>query len=320
MATLVTGGTGFVASNIVRMLAEQGEHVVVFDIAPPSDLLLKYIEPWGSRITFIQGDILNQNALEATSQHKITKIIHAAVFTGILPHIESGRSKDIVAINVMGTTNVLELASSLSVERFVYVSSGSVYGDDHPDPIVTEASITRPHTLYAVTKHASELVTRRYGELHGFSTVSVRLGSPFGPMEQITNHRENQSLLKEWTRNIILGLPVQVGDQSVERTFTYVLDIARGICAVLNAPSLSYDLYNVSTGHKTTLKQILSVLRDLHPDIHVLDHAALGPPPHGNNFMGSERLISDLGFCPQYDLPSALKEYLDWRSTNNFIE
>ena len=148
MATLVTGGTGFVASNIVRMLAEQGEHVVVFDIALPSYLLLKYIEPWGSRITFIQGDILNQNALEATSQHKITKIIHAAVFTGILPHIESGRSKDIVAINVMGTTNVLELASSLSVERFVYVSSGSVYGDDHPDPIVTEASITRPLWKY----------------------------------------------------------------------------------------------------------------------------------------------------------------------------
>ena len=184
--------------------------------------------------------------------------------------------------------------------------------------MVTEASTTRPHTLYAVTKHASELVTRRYGELHNFPTVSVRLGSPFGPMEQVTGHRANQSLLKEWTGNIVQGLPVKVGDQSVERAFSYVLDIAGGICAVLNAPSLSYDLYNVSTGDKTSLKRIITVLRELHPDFQVLDSVELVPPPHGSNFMTSERLMTDLGFRPQYDLRSALKEYLDWRTTNNY--
>ena len=318
MTTLVTGGTGFVASNIVRMLAKQGEQVVAFDIAPPSDLLLTYIKPWANKVTFIQGDILNRIDLEMTHEHGITKIVHAAVFTGILPHIEAGRSKDIVDINMMGTTNVLELASLLSVKRFIYVSSGSVYGDDHPDPVVTEASIPRPHSLYAVTKYASELVTRRYGELHNFPTVSVRLGSPFGPMEQVTGHRANQSLLKEWTGNIVRGLPVKVGDQSVERSFTYVLDIAGGICAVVNAPSLSYDLYNVSTGDKTSLMQIIEVLRELHPDLQVLDRVDVGPPPHGGKFMKSERLITDLEFCPQYDLRSALKEYLDWRRTNNF--
>lgn len=318
MTTLVTGGAGFVASNIVRMLAKQGEQVVAFDIAPPSDLLLTYIKPWANKVTFIQGDILNRIDLEMTHEHGITKIVHAAVFTGILPHIEAGRSKDIVDINMMGTTNVLELASLLSVKRFIYVSSGSVYGDDHPDPVVTEASIPRPHSLYAVTKYASELVTRRYGELHNFPTVSVRLGSPFGPMEQVTGHRANQSLLKEWTGNIVRGLPVKVGDQSVERSFTYVLDIAGGICAVVNAPSLSYDLYNVSTGDKTSLMQIIEVLRELHPDLQVLDRVDVGPPPHGGKFMKSERLITDLEFCPQYDLRSALKEYLDWRRTNNF--
>ncbi len=155
MTTLVTGGTGFVASNIVRKLVEQGEQVVAFDILPPSDLLLAYVKPWARRVTFIQGDILNRTDLELTREHGITKIVHAAVFTGILPHIEAGRSKDIVNINMMGTTNVLELARLLSVQRFIYVSSGSVYGDDHPDSAVTEASIPRPHTLYAVTKYAS---------------------------------------------------------------------------------------------------------------------------------------------------------------------
>ena len=320
MPTLVTGGPGFVASNIVRPLAKQGEQVVAFDIAPPSDLLLTYIKPWANRVTFMQGDILNRSDLEMTREHGITKIVHAAVFTGILPHIEAGRSKDIVDINMMGTTNVLELASLLSIKRFIYVSSVSVYGDDHPDSVVTEGSLPRPRSLYAVTKYASELVTRRYGELHDFSTVSVRLGSPFGPMEQVTGHRANQSLLKEWTGNIVRGLPVKVGDQSVERTFSYVLDIAGGICAVVKAPSLSYDLYNVSTGDKTSLKQIIEVLRELRPDLQVLDQVGVGPPPHGGNFMKSERLITDLEFCPQYDLRSALKEYLDWRRANHFEE
>ena len=320
MATLVTGASGFVASNIVRMLIEQGERVVAFDIVPPSDLLLAYIKPWARRVTFIQGDILNRTDLEMTREQGITKIVHAAVFTGILPHIEAGRSKDIVEINMVGTSNVLELARLLSVERFIYVSSGSVYGDDHPDPALTEASMPRPHTLYAVTKYASELVTRRYGELHNFPTVSVRLGTPFGPMERVTGHRVNQSLLKEWTGSIVQGLPIKVGDQSVERTFTYVLDIAGGVCAVVNAPFLSYDLYNVSTGDKTSLKHIIEVLRELHPDLQVLDSAGLGPPPGGGNFMKSDRLVTDLGFCPQYNLRPALKEYLGWRRANDFEE
>ena len=114
MKTLVTGGTGFVASNIIRTLAEQGEQVVSFDLVPPSDLLRAYIEPWAERVTFIQGDILSQDELDAVLEQDIKRIVHAAVFTGLFPNIEAGRSRDIVAINVMGTTNVLEMARKLS--------------------------------------------------------------------------------------------------------------------------------------------------------------------------------------------------------------
>ena len=319
MKTLVTGGTGFVASNIVRALAGQGEQVVSFDLVPPSDLLHAYIEPWAERVTFIQGDLLNQDELDAVLEQDIKRIVHAAVFTGLFPNIEAGRSRDIVAINVMGTTNVLEMARKLSIERFLYVSSGAVYGDDHPDRVLTEESAPRPHTLYAVTKYVSELLTRRYGELHGFSTVSVRLGSPYGPMERVTGHRANQSLLKDWTGNIVRGEPIEVGDRSVERVFSYVLDIAGGICAVLNASSLSYDVYNVSTGKLASLERIIAVLRDLHPGLQVLDKAEAEPPPGGRK-LKTQRLMRDVGFRPRYDLRSGLEEYLDWRRANNFTE
>ena len=319
MKTLVTGGTGFVASNIIRTLAEQGEQVVSFDLVPPSDLLRAYIKPWAERVTFMQGDLLNQDELDSVLEQDIKRIVHAAVFTGLFPNIEAGRSRDIIAINVMGTTNMLEIARKLSIERFLYVSSSSVYGDDHPDKVLTEESAPRPHTLYAVTKYASELLTRRYGELHGFPTVSVRLGGPYGPMERVTGHRANQSLLKDWTGNIVRGEPIEVGNRSLERVFSYALDIAGGICAVLNAPSLSYDVYNLSTGEQTSLERIITVLRDLHPELQVLDNPE-AEPPRGGRILNAQRLMSDVGFRPRYDLRSGLKEYLDWRRANNFTE
>ena len=319
MTTLVTGGTGFVASNIVRTLAEHEEQVVSFDLNPPSDLLRTYIEPWAERVTFIQGDLLNHNELDRVLEHDIKRIVHAAVFTGLFPNIEAGRSKDIITINVMGTTNVLEVARKLSVQRFLYVSSVAVYGDYQSDKILTEESIPLPRTLYAVTKYVSELLTRRYGELYDFPTVSVRLGSPYGPMERVTSHRANQSLLKEWTGNIIRGEPIEVGDRSSRRVFSYVRDIAGGIHAVLAAPSLSYDVYNISTGEQKSLEGIIAVLCDLYPGLQIINKPMTGHPQIGN-IMETQRLTSDVGFCPRYDLRSGLEEYLAWRRANNFTE
>ena len=321
MATLVTGGTGFVASHIVRTLAERGHKVVCLDMVAPHELVRGLVEPWASQVTFVQGDILNQEDVERAAASGIDRIVHAAVFTGVIPEIERDRSRSIVDINVMGTANLLELARRQSVDRFVYVSSGSVYGDDlDPDEVLHEDRPANPHTLYAVGKYTSELLTRRYGELHSFQTASVRLGGPYGPMERVTGHRANQSLLKEWTGNIVRGEPIEVGDRSIKRSFTYVADIAAGVCAVLDAPSLSHDVYNNSWAGSTTLGEVIAVLEELRPGLQVTDVPRQDDMSGRANQMDVARIRDDVGFVAQTGLASGLRDYLAWREATGFTE
>ena len=320
MATLVTGGTGFVGSNIVRALARRGHTVICMDIAAPDTLVRGHIEPWAAQVTFVQGDILNEEDVERAAASGIDKIVHAAVFTGILPDIERDRSHSIVNVNVMGTANLLELARRLSVDRFLYVSSGSVYGDDlAPGQVLHEETRSNPLSLYAVGKSTSEQLTRRYGELHGFQTVSVRLGGPYGPMERITGHRANQSVLKEWTGSIVRGEPIKVGDRTAQRSFTYVTDIAEGVCSVLDAPKLAYDVYNNSWAGSASMEEVIGVLQELRPDLRVTDlaHQDVSGRP---NKMDVARIREDVGFVAQFDLATGLRDYLTWRESTGFTE
>ncbi len=329
MATLLTGGTGFVGSNILKSLAQRSHEVICFDLVPPNDLVKRYIEPWSGQITFVQGDITRTEDVQQLLSQNITRIVHAAVFTGVLPEIETSQGRSIVEINVMGTTNVLELARELSVERFVYVSSGSVYGEQpNPDKVLHEDSPLYPRSLYAVTKYQSELLTRRYGELHGFEAVSVRLDVPYGPMERVTGHRANQSLMKGWTGSIVKGGPIVVSDRTHRIDFAYVEDIASGVCAVLDAPSLSFDVYNNGLGKWSTPDDIIKALQQLEPDLLVREVSPsearkLLPdifPLEKDYLMDVTRMKEDIGFTAKYDLVSGLREYLNWRREYNFTE
>ena len=326
MAILVTGGTGFVGSNIVKELATRGHEVVSLDVSPADSLNHTYLGDLGSRVTFVTGSILRPSDLEALRQSfNIEKIVHAAVFTVNRVDLETARSRDIVDINIAGTANVLELARQIRPQRFVYISSGSMYGMTRPsDQYFNEDDPSRADTLYGMTKAASEAITQRYGELHGFPTASLRLSTPYGPMERVTGHRDNMSIPHQWTGRLVRGEPIAVDRDDAGRDFTYVLDIASGIATVVDAPNLPHDRYNITNGVWVTGRQIQDTLKELYPEIMLVEEGAepvsnVSTSPARGPLSGY-RLWHDFGWKPQYDLASGLAHYVEWRRESGFLD
>ena len=324
MVTLVTGGTGFVGANIVRDLARNGHRVVSFDINGPDRLLQEFMGESSPAVTFVRGDIVDRASVERLGQeHQIDKIVHAAVYTVNREDLETERSRDVIAINLEGTANLLELARTQRVSRFVYVSSGAVYGRALPgDQTLNEETPPAPENLYGITKFASEMITRRYGELHGISTVSVRLSTPYGPMERVTGHRAVMSVFYDWTGRAVRGEGITAEDMDQGRDYTYVADIADGIRTVLDAPSLDHGLYNITTGIWVTYQAILDRLIELSPATQV-DTPAAGSANAGGYSRGplsGHRLFDDLQWTPKYDLKAGLADYIQWRKDSDFLD
>ena len=325
MVTLVTGGTGFVGANIVKDLVQNGHQVVSFDINGPDQLLQDFLGESSSSVIFVQGDIVDPASVERLGQdHQIDKIVHAAVYTVNREALEIERSRDVIAINLEGTANLLELARTQKVSRFIYVSSGAAYGSALPgDQTLNEETPAVPGNLYGITKFASEMITRRYGELHGLSTASVRLSTPYGPMERVTGHRAVMSVFYDWTGRAVRGETIIAEDMDQGRDYIYIADIADGIRAVLDAPALPHGLFNLTTGIWVTFHQILDAVVELSPGISVETPAPkvdAGADSYSRGPLSGHRLFDDLGWTPKYDLKTGVANYIQWRKESNFLD
>lgn len=323
MAILVTGGAGFVPSNIVRRFAAAGHAVVSVDVTPPSATLLDYLGDLAGRVRFIQGDICDAPFLaQVAESHSIEHIVHAAVITAVNPAIEPLDPTRTIEVNVFGTTRLLDLARQLPhLRRFLYISSSGVYGTTRDQDIAIEETypVNLP-TLYAITKYTSEELTRRYRELYGLDAASVRIGAPYGPLDHQTWARHERNVVCDIIDHALRNEPIVATQAGLDfaRDWTYIDDTARGIEAALFAPQLSYDVYNLSSGVSQSIQEIIDATAEVVPGTRVrvtddpdeVNINLISGKPRGP--LSIERLVADVGFRPEVGLREGVQAFIAW--------
>ncbi len=302
MTTLVTGGNGWVPSHVVRRLARRGERIVSYDLMEPDDLLREFLGDLVGQVVFEPGDVTDGTRLaEVAARHGVTRVIHAAVITPRREREEREPAR-IVEVNLTGTVNALEAAGALPrCERFVYVSSGAVWGEVPGVDVLTEETPSHATSLYGITKHTSERLCRRYADLFGLNVVCLRLANVYGPMERVTPGYAGATELREMLRIHFAGEPILVN--SVEGPYldwTYVEDIAEGIERAWAAPSLPHDVYSLTCGRLASIGEVLAAFECYLPGLHYrqvreaeANYRVSGAPP--GPVPSNARMAADFG-------------------------
>jgi len=255
---LVTGGGGFIGSNLARALLAEGYSVRLLESFTTGrrenlDGLLDDVE----LIEHPEG-VLCPEACERAVEG-VASVLHQAA----IPSVPRSIAHPILTnrVNVEGTLNMLEAARREGVQRFVYASSSSVYGDA-PGEARREDILPRPLSPYAVSKRAAELYAMLYHSLHGLETVILRYFNVFGPWQDPDS--QYAAVVPIFTRHLLAGEPPTIhGDGEQSRDFTYVDNVVAGNLLAMKAEGVGGEIFNVAAGESNSVNELFRHLRDL---------------------------------------------------------
>ena len=327
MTLLVTGGTGLVMSNVILhwLQDDPAARVISVDLGPPNAVAERFFAPVRDRIAFVSADLRDPAALDSLVGSGITHIAHGAAITPGVGERERAHAALTVGVNVMGTVHALELARRLpGLVRLLHVSTGSVYGDDGPPdggPLPEEGYVRAfPNNLYAITKLTGELVARRFATLFDLPVTMVRLASVYGPMDRDTPGRVIKCAANVMMHKAVAGQPWTVANGSAVGDWIHAGDVGRAICALLRAPGLRHDMYNIAYGEAVSLDALADHVAAVVPGStwrRVDDPASAdvsGNPARLTGAWGAydtSRLRGDTDWRPR-PLEAALADYAGW--------
>jgi nucleoside-diphosphate-sugar epimerase len=325
LTVLITGGTGFIGINLSEVLTEIGIDVVLFARTLLPEEAKEFLDRRKGNYHFVNSDVLNGNDLDhAIKKYGVTSIVHAAVITPDLNR-ERNESKTIMQVNLMGTVEILEAAKRNNIEKLIYLSSGSVYGEAAFDDqwLSEEKTYPRPTTLYAISKFAGESTVLRYKELFDMDFIVARVGTVFGPWECFTGVRDTLSPLFLTTRLAVLGKEAVLSNQ-FSKDWVYSKDIAQALASLLVSNNLKHNVYHLSSGVIWSVLDWCEKLANEFPEFNYklakTNEKANVPYLGGNRSpLAIERMKEDAGYIPQYGLEESFTDYMKWiKGTTTF--
>jgi len=258
MKYLVTGGAGFIGSNIVSELLRQGQQVVVLDnfATGKRENILTLMK--NENLTMIEGDLRSFHIVRSAVKG-VDYILHQ----GALPSVPRSINDPITSndVNILGMLNILEAAKEFGVKRVITASSSSIYGNSETLPKV-ESMPVNPLSPYALTKYAQERYCQIFSQIYGLETVALRYFNVFGPNQDPTS--QYSAVIPRFIRLIMADKePVIYGDGSQSRDFTFVENNVWANIQACTAPKAAGEVINIACGERYTLIDLVNMINEI---------------------------------------------------------
>jgi len=258
---LVTGGAGFIGSNLVESFLENGNHVVCLDNLSTGKFQNISEFKSNKKFLFIEGDIRNiEDCRRACSG--IDYVFHHAALGSVPRSIEDPLT--VAEVNIMGFLNILTSARKVKIKRIIYASSSSVYGNDETCPKV-ETKIGKPLSPYAVTKRTNEMYAENFARHYGMEVIGLRYFNVFGKKQSPDG--AYAAVIPKFISALMKGeAPIIYGDGTVSRDFTHVDNVvfANHLAATTNISAINYQLssiFNIACGSSTSINDLFHLIR-----------------------------------------------------------
>ena len=309
---LVTGGAGFIGSNLCEALLHMGHEVVALDdlSTGKKENVAQFIQD--NNFTFIEGDIRDFEVCSKACNN-IDYVLHQAAWGSVPKSLKYPLLYE--QINIQGTLNMLEAARQNNVKRFVYASSSSVYGDSKqlPKKEGEEGNVLSP---YALTKKVNEEYAKQYSMHYGLETIGLRYFNVFGKRQDPNG--AYAAVIPKFIKQILNEeQPVIYGDGEQSRDFTYIENVIDANLKACAAPSDSTgQAYNIAYGGQDTLNNVFKILKtNLGSQINPsYDKPRPGDIKHSNADISNAK--KHLNYNPQWSFENGIKQAIDWYFNN----
>ncbi len=309
-AILVTGGCGFIGSHLIDRLLSQRKQVVCVDnlndfYHSEIKLLNQKRHLDYKRYSFHKGDIRNPDFIrEIFTTYSFDTVIHLAAMAGVRPSIDDPVLY--TDVNINGTQVLLEEMKGKGINKFIFASSSSVYGNNDKIPFSETDTVDRQISPYGATKKMGEELCFTYSHLYRIPTVCLRFFTVYGPRQR------PEMAIHKFVRHILSGQPLPFfGDGTTARDYTYIDDIIGGIIAALESNE-DFMIYNLGNSEPVKLADLVSTISDATGEKAVLDEQALPSGDVQRTYADISRAESRLDYSPTTHFVDGVVNFVDW--------
>ena len=310
---VITGGAGFIGSNLVGYLLKSEKEItitIIDDFDPFYSRLIKEsnIAAFKSdlRVRMLEYDLAATASSELAEKIKgpVDVIVHLAAKAGVRPSIFDPLAYQLA--NVVGLQNLLDVARKKDCRQFVFASSSSVYGINDHFPWKENEQLL-PISPYAMTKLAGEMLGHVYSRLFDIRFIALRLFTVYGPAQR------PDLAIHKFTKAILDNAPITMyGDGTTSRDYTYVGDIVRGLAAAMNYEKTKFEIINLGNNYSISLKELIRSVEQIVGKKALIEQLPEQPGDVPRTFADISKAKKLLNYHPNTQLNAGLREFYKW--------